>query len=60
VTTPKQSSQEQPSEQPKLSDKLKEQIERHLETMSFGELTLIVERGRIKFVRRVESEQAAG
>lgn len=60
MATSKESSQEQPLDRPRLSDKLKEQIERHLETMSFGELTLIVERGKIKFVRRVESEQAAG
>jgi hypothetical protein len=58
MTTPQKSSQE-PPDQPKLTNKVKEQIEKHLETMQFGELTLIVERGKIRFVRRVESEQAA-
>lgn len=53
-------SSSEPQSEEKLTDQLRRQIERHLQTMHFGELTLIVERGRIKFVRRVESEQAAG
>ena len=60
ASSEKSSSEPQPEEKHGLTEPLRRQIEKHLETMRFGELTLIVERGRIKFVRRVESEQAAG
>lgn len=38
---------------------LKRQIVKHLATLHFGEITLCVEKGRVRFVRRGESEQAA-
>ena len=59
MTTPKQSSSEGQSEEHRLTEGLRKQIEHHLETMKFGELTLIVEKGFIRFIRRVESERAS-
>lgn len=54
----------QPSDSEKLEaiylpKALKRQIVRHLSSLHFGEVTLCVEKGRVRFVRRGESEQAA-
>lgn len=42
-----------------LPKPLRKQIARHISTLRFGRVTLCVEKGRIRFIERSESEQAA-
>lgn len=41
-----------------LPKSLRRQIVKHLSSLHFGEITLCIEKGRVRFVRRSESEQA--
>jgi hypothetical protein len=39
--------------------RLRKQIARHIASLSFGRVTLCIEKGRIRFIERTESEAAA-
>jgi hypothetical protein len=56
----KSPSEPQPEEEEDLPESLRKQIIARLKTIYYGELTLIVERGRVKWIRKADSDPVTG